>query len=85
MDATDKLVIKTALATLRAAGGTGLSRPALLFQMDNAAGAPTAGEQREEAFRMLLDRGWMDWHFEPVWRERRYTVTERGMAALEAM
>lgn len=85
MDATDRLVIKTALATLRAAGGTGLRKPALLDQIDLAAGAPTTDAQREAAFSMLVDRGWMDWHMEPVWHERRYTITERGMTALEGM
>ena len=85
MDATDKLVIKTALAMLRAAGGTGLGKPALLDQLGLAAGAPTTDARREAAFQTLLDRGWMDWHMEPVWHDRRYTITERGMTALEAM
>ena len=85
MDATDRHVVKTALATLRAAGGTGLRKSALLSQIDLAAGAPTTDEQREEAFAMLRDRGWMDSHFDPVWHDRRWTITERGLAALEGM
>ena len=58
MDATDKFVIKTALETLRAAGGTGLKKAALLNQIDLAAGAPTTEEQRESAFSLLKNRGW---------------------------
>ena len=85
MDATDRHVVKTALATLRAAGGTGLRKSALLSQIDLAAGAPTTDEQREEAFAMLRDRGWMDSHFDPVWHDRRWTITERGLTALEGM
>lgn len=85
MDATDRHVVKTALATLRAAGGTGLRKSALLSQIDLAAGAPTTDEQREEAFAMLRDRGWMDSHFDPVWHDRRWTLTERGLTALEGM
>ena len=85
MDATDRHVVKTALATLRAAGGTGLRKTALLSQIDLAAGAPTTDEQREEAFAMLRDRGWMDSHFDPVWHDRRWTITERGLTALEGM
>ncbi len=85
MDATDRHVVKTALATLRAAGGTGLRKAALLSQIDLAAGAPTTDEQREEAFAMLRDRGWMDSHFDPVWHDRRWTITERGLTALEGM
>ena len=85
MDSTDRHVIKTALATLRAAGGTGLKKEALLSQIDLAAGAPTTDEQREAAFALLRDRGWMDYHLEPVWHDRRWTLTERGLAALEGM
>ena len=85
MDSVDKFVIKTALRTLQAAGGTGLKKSALLEQIDLAAGAPTTDEQREEAFAMLRDRGWMDSHFDPVWHDRRWTLTERGMTALEGM
>ena len=85
MDATDKHVIKTALETLRAAGGTGLKKSALLDQIDLAAGAPTTNEQREAAFQMLKDRGWINWYMEPVWHDQRWILTERGMTALEGM
>ena len=34
MDATDKYVVKVALETLRAAGGTGVKKSALLSQME---------------------------------------------------
>ena len=85
MDATDRYVIKTALETLRAAGGTGLKKAALLEQIDLAAGAPTTDEQREAAFQMMKDRGWVSWYMEPVWHDRRWILTERGMTALEAM
>ena len=85
MDATDKFVIKTALETLKAAGGTGVKKAALLEQIDLAAGAPTTDEQRERAFRMLEDRGWMTYHMEPIWHDQRWCITERGMTALEGM
>ena len=85
MDATDKHVIKTALETLRAAGGTGLKKSAPLDQIDLAAGAPTTNEQREAAFQMLKDRGWISYYMEPVWHDQRWILTERGMTALEGM
>jgi len=85
MDATDKFVIKTALETLRAAGGTGLKKQALLNQIDLAAGAPTTDEQREAAFQLLRDRGWISYYLEPVWHDQRWVLTERGMTALEGM
>ena len=85
MDALDKHVIKTALETLRAAGGTGLKKAALLSQIDLAAGAPTTNEQREQAFQMLKERGWITSYMEPIWHDQRWTITERGMTALEGM
>lgn len=85
MDALDKYVIKTALETLRAAGGTGLKKTALLNQIDLAAGAPTTEEQREAAFSLMKGRGWISWYMEPVWHDQRWILTERGLTALEGM
>lgn len=85
MDATDKFVIKTALKTLQAAGGAGVKKPALLDQIDLAAGYTTTSEQREAAFSLLRDRGWMTYHYEPIFHDQRWTITERGLTALEGM
>ena len=85
MDALDKHVIKTALKTLQAAGGAGLKKTALLSQIDLAAGAPTTNEQREQAFQMMKERGWITFYMEPIWHDQRWTLTERGMTALEGM
>ena len=85
MDAIDKHVIKTALRTLQAAGGTGIKKSTLLEQIDLAAGAPTTDEQREAAFSLMRDRGWITYHFEPIWHDQRWTLTERGLTALEGM
>jgi hypothetical protein len=85
MDALDKHVIKTALETLRAAGGAGVTKNALLDQIDLAAGTPTTNEQREAAFALIRDRGWMVSHLEPIWHTTRWSLTERGLTALEGM
>lgn len=85
MDSVDKFVIKTALRTLQAAAGAGLKKSALLEQIDLAAGAPTTDEQREAAFQMMKDRGWISWYMEPVWHDQRWILTERGLTALEGM
>ena len=85
MDQLDRYVIKTALQTLNAAGGIGVTKDALMSQIDLASGAPTTDEQREAAFAMLTQRGWMNSYMEPIWHKRRYTLTERGLTALEAM
>ena len=85
MDSTDKFVIKTALRTLQAAGGAGVKKSALLDQIDLAAGAPTTDEQREAAFQMMKERGWISYYMEPVWHAQRWVLTERGLTALEGM
>lgn len=85
MDATDKHVIKTALKTLAAAGGTGIKKPALLDQIDLAAGYMTTSDQREAAFQLMKECGWIDYHYEPIFHDQRWTITERGMTALEGM
>ena len=85
MDALDRHVIKTALKTLQAAGGTGLKKAALLSQIDLAAGAPTTDEQREQAFQMMKERGWITFYMEPIWHDQRWVLTERGLTALEGM
>ena len=85
MNATDKHVIKTALKTLQAAGGTGLKKSALLEQIDLAAGAPTTNEQREMAFAMMRERGWISFYMEPIWHDQRWILTDRGLTALEGM
>ena len=85
MDSLDRHVIKTALKTLQAAGGTGLKKSALLDQIDLAAGAPTTSEQREQAFQMMKERGWISFYMEPIWHDQRWVLTERGLTALEGM
>ena len=82
MDGTDKHVIKTALKTLQAAGGTGVKKQALLDQIDLAAGAPTTNEQREQAFQMLKERGWITFYMEPVWHDQRWVILDGVVCAL---
>ena len=85
MNAHDKYIIKIALKTLQAAGGTGVTAKALKEQMDLAHGEPLSSEEHDLAFEFLSSRGWMTHHLEPVWHTKRYTLTERGLTALEAM
>ena len=85
MDALDKHVIKTALKTLQAAGGTGIKKLGLLDQIDLAAGCMTTSEQREAAFQMMKERGWITFYMEPIWHDQRWVLTERGLTALEGM
>lgn len=85
MDAHDKYIIKIALKTLQAAGGTGVTAKALKEQMDLAHGEPLSSEEHDLAFEFLSSRNWMTHHMEPVWHAKRYTLTERGLTALDAM
>jgi hypothetical protein len=85
MDAHDKYIIKIALKTLRAAGGTGVTAKALKEQLDLANGEPLSSEDHDLAFDFLSSRGWMTHHMEPVWHTKRFTLTERGLTVLEAM
>lgn len=85
MEAQDKYIIKVALETLQAAGGQGVSEKALRAQIDLANGVPATTEQLDAAIAMLRDRGWMTYHMEPVWHTKRWTLTERGLTALEGM
>lgn len=85
MNPHDKYVIKIALKTLAAAGGTGITSAALKEQLDLANGEPLSQEEHDLAFDMLQSRGWMTYHLAPIWHEKRFTLTERGMLALEAM
>lgn len=85
MNAHDKYIIKIALKTLQAAGGTGVTAKALKDQMDLAHGEPLSSEEHDLAFEFLSSRNWMTHHLEPVWHTKRYTLTERGLTALEAM
>lgn len=85
MTTHDKYVIKIALRTLQAAGGTGVTAQALKEQLDLANGEPLSPEEHDLAFDMLQTRGWMTYHMEPIWHAKRFTLTERGLTALEAM
>ena len=62
-----------------------MKKAALLSQIDLAAGAPTTDEQREAEFTLMRDRGWITFYMEPIWHDQRWTITERGMTALEGM
>ena len=85
MDAVDKYVVKTALETLRAAGGTGATKGALLKVMALAAPTVVSQDILEEGFQLLKERGWIDSHLDGVWHEQRWALTERGLTALEGM
>ena len=85
MDAMDEIVVRTALKTLRAAGDLGLKRADLLVQIDRAHGTPLANDEQETFFNLLVERQWVTSYVEPIWHNRRYRITPRGLTALEGM
>lgn len=85
MDELDMIVVKTALKTIAAAGDTGLKKSDILAQCDRAHGTPLSNDEQEEFFRLLVDRQWVTSYVEPLWHNRRYRLTPRGMTALEGM
>ena len=58
------------------------AREAALTQQQQAL---SAREKQDRALQLLRDRGWISYYLEPVWHDQRWTITERGMTALEGM
>jgi len=85
MDDRDIFILKKILTVLRGIGGVGLRKDDLLDHAEIAAGLPLTTEQRERCFQELRDRKYINSHFEPVIRQERWSLTERGMTALESL
>ena len=85
MDELGMIVVKTALKALQAAGDTGLKKADVLAILDRAHGEPLAADEQETFFNLTVERGWVTSYIEPIWHNRRYRLTPRGMTALEGM
>lgn len=80
-----QLLIRDALDLVRAAGGTGALKSKVFAALRGLGGAPLTPEQQDEVWNLIERRGWMSSYIEPVWHNRRWTITERGLTALEGM
>ena len=78
-------IVRDALELIRAAGGAGALKSKVFAAVRDIGGAPLSPEQQDFVWTMLERRGWIDSHIEPVWHNRRWTITERGATALEGM
>jgi hypothetical protein len=85
MDDNDLYIIKRTLGVLQRIGSAGMRKDDLLDQAELAAARPVTTEQRERCFQELESRRWIESHLEPILHHRRYTLTERGIAALESL
>ena len=81
----EQIIVKDALELLRAAGGTGALKSKVFAAVRNIDGSPLTPEQQDCVWTMLERRGWISSHIEPVWHNKRWTLTERGLTALEGM
>lgn len=81
----EQMLTKDMLEFVRAAGGTGVLKTRLLEAVRHADGSALTPEERDYLFGTLEKRGWVTSHMEPIWHNRRWTLTERGLTALEGM
>ena len=85
MDGTEAYILKTILRTLQAVGGIGMTKNALMDQLDLAAGMPLTTSQREDAWALLVGRRYINSHIEPVINQTRWCITEKGADVMEAL
>jgi hypothetical protein len=85
MDALDQLVLKRTLDALRRIGSTGLAKADVLDAAELSSGRLLTTEQRETLWNLLVERRYISGHMEPVTHIERWTLTERGMTALDAL
>ena len=81
----EQLLVKGALELVGAAGGTGALKSKLFSALRNLDGTPLTPEQQDAVFCQLERRGWITSHLDPIWHNQRWTLTERGLTALEGM
>ncbi len=81
----EQLLVKGALELIGAAGGTGALKSKLFAALRNLDGTQLTPEQQDAVFCQLERRGWIVSHLDPIWHNKRWTLTERGLTALEGM
>ena len=81
----EQLLVKGALELIGAAGGTGALKSKLFSALRNLDGTQLTPEQQDTVFCQLERRGWITSHLDPIWHNKRWTLTERGLTALEGM
>lgn len=85
MDTNDLFVMKRMLGVLKEIGSVGVRANDLLDQAELAAGMPLTTDQRHRVFSELNERRYIVSHIQPITHHERWTLTERGMTAYEAL
>lgn len=81
----EQQIVKDALEFVMASAGTGVDKTRLLGALRNLDGTPLSPEQKDYLFGLIEARGWIAYHLDPLWHAKRWTLTDKGMLALEAM
>ena len=81
----EQMIVKDALEYVAASGTTGVLKSKLLSTLRTVDGQRLSPEQEGVIFGILTGRNWIVGHIEPVWHNTRWTLTDAGAKALEAM
>ena len=84
MDEKQQLV-KDTLNLVKASGGTGVLRTKLMATVRKLDGSRLTPEEEDEIWCLIVGRNWITWHMEPIFHNKRWTLTDAGLTALEAM
>lgn len=83
MDEEEQTVVRDALRLVSAAGTSGVLKSRLLTAVRKLDGTLLGPEQQSVVWNLLVSRGWIVGHLEPVWHNTRWCITPKGAEALE--
>lgn len=81
----EQAIVKDALEFIKATGGTGVLKTRLFDAVRNADGSRLTLEEQDAIFSLLVKRGWIEYHLDQLWHNKRWCLTERGLTAYEGM
>ena len=81
----EQLIVKDALKMIQLTGTNGALKSDVLSNLRTPDGQPLNQEQQSVIWGILTGRNWIVGHIEPVWHNTRWTLTDAGANALEAM
>lgn len=85
MDPQDALILKTALTTLKKFGTEGLGKKNLLSLIEYETGSLRSTEQNEALWKLMTDRRYITGYTAPVTNREYFSITLRGLDALECL
>ncbi len=85
MDPQDALILKSALGALRKFGTEGIGRKNLLSLVEYETGTLRSSEQNEALWKLMTERRYIAGYTAPVTNREYFTLTARGLEALECL